>query len=85
MPDNLYDMLVTEFLTQRKDNQVAPVNYKVNKNLVQTSDSRTDGEEDVLDIVHTVSRKVSMKKILVNVSSTHMDNVSFHFEKSVQK
>lgn len=45
----------------------------------------TNAEEDVQDIVHIVRRKVGGKRILVNVSSAHRDNISFHYETSVQK
>lgn len=34
VPNNMYDMLVTEFPTQRKDEQVAIVKSGVNKKLV---------------------------------------------------
>lgn len=57
----------------------------MNRNLVFKSDSGTDDEEDVLDIMSIIWRKFGGKRILVNVFSTHMDNVSFHSEISVQK
>lgn len=85
VPDNMYDMLVIEFLTQRKDDKVALVNFEVNIKLVQTSDSWTDDDEDVLDIVSTIRINVSEKRVIVNVTSAHMDNVPFHSETSVQK
>ena len=50
---------MTEFPTRRKDEKVALVNFEVNKKLVQTSDFETDDEEDVMNIMHTVRRKVS--------------------------
>lgn len=40
-------MLVTEFPTQRKDEQVALVNSGANRKLVHTSESEIDVEEDV--------------------------------------
>lgn len=54
-------------------------------NLVQTSDYETDDEEDVIDIMHTVRRKVGGKIILVNIHSAPMDNESFYSETSVHK
>ncbi|XP_050878663.1 uncharacterized protein LOC127082469 [Lathyrus oleraceus] len=53
--------------------------------LVQSSDSETNDEEDVQDIVSIIRRKVSGKRIVVNVPAAPMDNVSFHSETSVQK
>lgn len=44
------DMLVIEFPTHRKYEQDALVNYEVNIKLFHTSDSKTDVEEDVMDI-----------------------------------
>lgn len=53
------------------------------RKFVQTSYSKTYIEEDFLDIVHTIRRNVGGKRIIVNTSSTLMDNVSFHSEMSV--
>lgn len=39
VPDNMYDMLIIGFLTQRKDEQVSHVNSEVNQKLVQTSEA----------------------------------------------
>lgn len=47
MLDNLYDMLVTEFLTHKKDKQVALVNAEMNKKLVQIINFETYDEEYV--------------------------------------
>lgn len=57
----------------------------MNKKLVQISDFEADDKEDIMDIVHSVRRKVGGKIIHVNVSPAHMDNVLFHCETSVQK
>lgn len=45
--DNKYDMLVAEFPTLRKDEQVAFVNYKVNNELVRISEFMMDVEANV--------------------------------------
>lgn len=83
--DKMYDILVTEFPNQRKDEQVALVNSEVNRNIIQTSECETDDEEDVLDIMHTIGRKDGGKRILMNVTSNHLDNLSFQSETSVKK
>lgn len=70
---------MTEFPTQRKDEQGAPVNSEVNKNLVQTSEAIAQ------DIMLTMRRKVGGKRIHVDITYAHMDNVSFHSETRVQK
>lgn len=57
----------------------------MNRNIFQTSDFKEDDEEEVLDNVHTVRKKVGGKRIHVNASSPHMDNVSFHYETGVKK
>lgn len=50
-----------------------------------TSDYETNEEEYVLDMMHTLRRKVGGKRVPVNIPYAPMDNVSFHFETSVQK
>ncbi|KAI5411796.1 hypothetical protein KIW84_056750 [Lathyrus oleraceus] len=85
VPDNKYGILVTEFPTQRKDEQVTLVNSEVNNKLVQTSDYETIAEENVQDIFFTMMRKVGGKRIQVDVTHAHMDDVSLHFEISVKK
>lgn len=64
----MYNMLVIKFPTQRNDEQVALVNYEVNKIFVQISESETNDEEDVLDIVFTIRRKTGGNRISVNVA-----------------
>ena len=76
------DMLVTKFPTQRKDEQTALVNFEVNRKLVLTNESETNVEAYVQDIIR---RRGGGKRIHVNVSFTHIDNVSLHSEISVQK
>lgn len=85
VPNSMCDMLVTEFPTQGKDDQDALVNFEVNRNLVQTSEFETDDEANVYDIVSTIKRNVGGKRTPVNVVVAPLDNVSFHFETSVQK
>lgn len=85
VPDNMFDMLVVEFQTQRKDGQLSLVNSEVKKMLVQISEYETGAKANVWDIMSTMKRKVDGKIILVYVYSAHMDNVSFHSEASVQK
>lgn len=48
------------------------------RKLVQTSDSETDDELDVLDILTFSRRKIGGKIIHVNISAALLDNVSFH-------
>lgn len=83
--DNMYDILVTEFLTQWKDEQVAIVNSEVNNKLVQTSESEKKYKEKVQDIVSTMRRKVGEKIIHMIITFAHMNNVSFHSETSIHK
>lgn len=55
----------------------------MNRNLIYTSNSETNDEEDVFEIMHNVRRKVGGNIIHVNVSLTRMDNDSFHSETSI--
>ncbi|KAL5079391.1 hypothetical protein RYX36_007812, partial [Vicia faba] len=55
-PYTRYDMLVTEFQTQRRDEQVSLVKSKENKRLVQTCESKTSVEANVQNIVSTIRR-----------------------------
>ena len=47
---------------------------------VQISESETNVEAKVKDIVFTLRRKVGGKRFHLDVTSAHMDNVSFHYE-----
>jgi hypothetical protein len=49
------------------------------------SDSETDDEANVLDIVATEKKKLVGKRIPANIPPAPMDNISFHSEASVQK
>lgn len=84
VPDNMCDMLMSEFQTHRKDEQDSLEKTELMK-LVQMRDSETGAEETVYNIVSTLRRKVEEKRFHVNVSSTHMDNLSFHSKTNVQK
>ena len=55
------------------------------RKLVQTNDSKTDGEVHILDIVTSYRRKIIGKRIHVNITAAPLDNVSFHSKESVQK
>ena len=70
---------------QRKDEKVSIVNYEVNIKLVQTSEFETDAEADVQDMVIIIRIKVGGKRTPVNVDDAPLDNLSFHYETSVQK
>lgn len=52
--DNMCDMLLTEFPTHRKGEQVALIKFKVDKKLVQMMDSETNVEATFQDIVSTL-------------------------------
>jgi len=52
---------------------------------VPTSDSKLYVEDYVMDIMSSSRREVGWKKIPVNVPSTPLDIVSFHYKVSVQK
>lgn len=71
---------------KRRKVESKPVEKKSLKgNLVWSSDSEKNVEEDVLDIMSNISRNVGGKIILVNVLDASMDNVSFHSETCVLK
>lgn len=55
------------------------------RKLDQYSESETDVEDDVQNIVPSFRRKVDGKKLPMNIPYTPLDNVSFHFESSVQR
>lgn len=55
------------------------------RKIIQTSGSETYDEQDVLDIVTSSRRNNGGKRILVNIPTAQLDNVSFHSETSVQK
>lgn len=78
-------MLVIEFPTQWKDEQVGLVISEVNDKLVQISEFETNAEAKVQDIVFTLRIKVGGKRVYVDVTYSHMDNVSFHPETNFQK
>lgn len=52
---------------------------------VQTSDSETYDEPNVMDIVTSSRRRIGGKRILFNIPTPPLVNVSFHSEASVQK
>jgi hypothetical protein len=52
---------------------------------VPTSDSELYVEDDVMDIVSSRRREVGWNRIHVNVPSTPLDIVSFHYKVSIQK
>lgn len=54
VPDNLYDMLKIDFLTQRKDEQFALVCSELNNKLVQTSESERVVDANVQDSMFTL-------------------------------
>lgn len=54
------------------------------RKLVRTSDSEIDVEVDVLDITLSSRRKIGGKRVIVNIPSIPLDNVSFHSEESVK-
>lgn len=81
----MYDMLVTEFQTQRKEEQVSHDNSEVIRKLVQTRESDINSEAYIQNIVSTMRRKVGGKRIHLNVTSSHMDNMSFQSEANAQK
>lgn len=58
---------------------------EVNKKLVQTSESVSDVEANVRDIMVTMRRKIWGKMIHVDITPSHMDIASFYYETSVQK
>lgn len=84
VPDNICDMLMIEFQTHRKDEQVALVNSEVDRKLVQTRDFGTNAKATIQNNVSTLRRKVR-KRLHMDVSFTHMDNLSFHYKTNVQK
>lgn len=70
---------------KRKVEEKTAEKKSLKRKLVQTSEYEKNDEEYVLEIVPIVRRKIKGKRILVSVSSTPMDNVSFHSESNVQK
>ena len=85
VPNNMYDMLVTGFPTQRKDEQVALVKTKVDRNILKMSDYGINAEATVDNNVSTLRRKNGEKRLHVDVSFTHMDNTSSHSKTNVKK
>ncbi|KAK2423786.1 hypothetical protein QL285_034215 [Trifolium repens] len=58
---------------------------KKKKQVVDVSESDTDGEPDVLDITTAGRKKIGGRRILGNIPPAPMDRVSFHSEESAQK
>lgn len=79
--ENIYNIMVTEFPTQWKDEKDDLVNSEKNNKLVQTNESETNVEANAQDIVFSMRRKVGGRRFLVDVSSAHMDKVTFYPEK----
>ncbi|CAI8586488.1 unnamed protein product [Vicia faba] len=73
VPNNLYDMLVTDFPTQRKDEKVSLVNSYVNKNLFQIGDYDINDEEDFLDMVSIIRRKKKARFPLLIILTKKME------------
>ncbi|XP_050875314.1 uncharacterized protein LOC127078947 [Lathyrus oleraceus] len=70
---------------KRRKVEVKVVEKKyLKRKLVQTSDSEIDVEVDVLDITLSSRRKIGGKRVIVNIPSIPLDNVSFYSEESVQ-
>lgn len=55
------------------------------RKISQSSESETDVESDVQDIVRTFRKNIDGKRVHVNVPATPFDNVSFHSESNVQR
>lgn len=55
------------------------------RKMVKLSDSDSNVENNVLNVVSTIRKKVCGKIITLNVVDDPLDNVSFHSEASVQK
>lgn len=53
--------------------------------LVVSSESKSDAEVDVLDIVPSSRKKIRGKRVHMNILVAHLDNMSFHSEESVKK
>lgn len=66
---------------EEKNDKKKPLNRK----LFQSSDSEIEAEEDVQNVMSIIRRKVSEKRVFVNVPDAPLDNVSLHYESSVQK
>lgn len=85
IPYNMCDVLMIEFQTQRKDEQVVLVKTEVDIKHVQTMDFGKNVEATVQNNVSTLRRKVGEKRLHVDVSFTHMDNAFSRSKKNVQK
>lgn len=55
------------------------------RKMVKSSDSESNAEENVHNIVSTIRKKVGGKRIPLNVVDAPLGNASFIFEVSVQK
>lgn len=53
------------------------------RKLIVTSDSKTDAQANVQDVMTSAKKKARGKKISANVVVAPLDNVSFHSESSV--
>ncbi|XP_050895217.1 uncharacterized protein LOC127101818 [Lathyrus oleraceus] len=70
---------------KKKTKASASKRKSLKRDLVVSSDSKSNVEADVLNIVPSLRKKIGGKKVLVNISTTPLDNMLFHHEESVKK
>ncbi|KAI5408415.1 hypothetical protein KIW84_054299 [Lathyrus oleraceus] len=77
-------LLYEDFVLKRKkDEQGVLVKSRIDGKFVQLKDSETNVEVMVKNIVSTFRRKVKEKRLHMDVTFAHKDNVSFHSKTSV--